>query len=81
MELWAAGIALLIIAAGILVLILCGKKSIKACESPEYVYLAHYLRRCWDILPLPFCFWTHWILLPWMSLRFPGQCYLRNRLH
>lgn len=26
MELWAAGIALLIIAAGILVLILCGKK-------------------------------------------------------
>ena len=40
------------------------------------MYLARCLRRYWDILSLPFCFWTHWILLPWMSLRFPEQCYL-----
>lgn len=40
------------------------RKSIKACGLPEYVYLAHYLRRCWDILPLHSCFWIHCIFLP-----------------
>ena len=40
------------------------RKFIKACESPEYVYLARCLRRCWDILPLHSCFWIHCIFLP-----------------
>ena len=35
MELWAAGIALLIIAAGILVLILCGKKIHKGLRGKK----------------------------------------------
>ena len=39
------------------------RKFIKAFESPEYVYLAHYSRRYWDILSLHSCFWIHCIFL------------------
>ena len=108
MELWAAGIALLIIAAGILVLILCRKKIHKGLRIFGVCVLGALFAAILGYIVLTFlfldaldspsmdeptvsrtvlseeqatCFWTHWILLPWMSLRFPEQCYLRNRLH
>ena len=81
MELWVAGVILLVLLAGILVLILCGKKIHKGLRIVGVCVLGALFAAVLGYIALTFLFWTHWILLPWMSLRFPEQCYLRNRLH